>query len=263
MRAFLRFLLSSAIAALLGSPATRADEQWIPLFNGRDLEGWTPKIAGHELGVNALDTFRVENGAICVRYDRYTQNMFGHLFYRQPFTRYRLRSEYRFVDEQCPGGPGWAKRNSGVMIHCQPPETMRKGQSFPVSIEVQFLGGLGEGDRSTANLCTPGTLVEYNGQLDRRHCINSSSPTFHGDQWVAVEIEVDGGRKIVHKVNGQPVMEYANAQYDPDDRDAKALIREGNTRIEGGYIALQAESHPIEFRRVDLLPLPDAPAVPR
>ncbi len=143
---------AAALVALLGSAPQ--EEKWIPLFNGKDLEGWTPKIAGFDLGENHLDTFRVENGAIKVSYDKYAKfdNKFGHLFYKESFSHYRLRIEYRFTGEQCPGGPGWALRNSGVMIHGQPAETMGKAQSFPVSIEVQFLGGNGKDERSTGNL---------------------------------------------------------------------------------------------------------------
>jgi len=167
---------------------------WLPLFNGRDLSGWKVKIKGYPLGENHLDTFRVENGVLRVAYDKYRQfdGKFGHLFFMRPFSHYRLRVEYRFVGEQTPGGPGWAWRNSGIMLHCQAPETMRVDQEFPVSIEVQLLGGDGRNERPTANLCTPGTHVVLNGRLHTQHCTNSRSKTFHGDQCVTVEVEVRG-----------------------------------------------------------------------
>ncbi len=232
---------------------------WIALFDGKSLEGWIPKIRGYELGVNYADTFRVENGVLKVSYDGYERfgNRFGHLFYRkQAFSRYRIRVEYRFVGEQVPGGPSWAKKNSGIMLHCQPPETMTVEQSFPVSIEVQLLGGLGRGERPTANLCTPGTDVVMDGKLLKRHCIASSSPTFHGEEWVTVEAEVLGGERIRHYVNGKLVLEYESPQLDPRDRDAQRLLRMGfPKRLSRGYISLQSESHPIEFRKVELLPL--------
>ncbi len=234
-------------------------EGWLPLFNGRDLTGWIPKFKGCDLGENYLDTFRVENGLLRVAYDRYTrfEDRFGHLFYEQPFSHYRLRVEYRFVGEQTPGGPGWAFRNSGIMLHCQPPGTMRKAQDFPVSIEVQLLGGDGRAERPTANLCTPGTHVVWNGRLHTPHCTNSRSKTYHGDQWVRVEVEVRGAEVIRHFVNGELVFEYTQPQLDPGDADAKALLeqRGGEKLLREGYISLQAESHPVEFRRVELLPL--------
>ncbi|HYE98542.1 MAG TPA: DUF1080 domain-containing protein [Planctomycetota bacterium] len=251
-------VLATLTALTAAGPAPAQDDGWIPLFNGRDLDGWTPKIAGHPLGEDPFGTFRVENGVLKVSYDKYEKfdNRFGHLFYKAPYSRYRLRIEYRFVGEQCPGGPGWALRNSGVMVHGQPPETMRKDQSFPVSIEVQFLGGNGKDPRPTGNLCTPGTHVVMDGKLLTRHCTNSRSKTVHGDAWVTAEVEVLGSTSIKHFIDGEAVLEYAEPQYDEGDADARALIREGRKLIEGGSISLQAESHPIEFRKVELKKLP-------
>ena len=242
-------------------PAVKPAEQWIPLFNGKDLDGWTPKITGHELADNWNDTFRVEGGVLRVAYDRYKDfgGHFGHLFYKDKFSHYRLRVEYRFVGAQTPGGPGWAVRNSGVMLHCQPPETMTKDQEFPVSIEVQFLGGDGKADRTTANLCTPGTHVEMDGQLVTRHCTNSRSKTYHGDQWVTVELEVRGGEVVRHLIDGRVVLEYHKPQLDEKDKDAQPLLAKGAPKLlSEGYISLQAESHPVEFRKVELMQLPQS-----
>jgi hypothetical protein len=232
-----------------------AGESWTSLFNGTNLDGWTPKIRGFEFGDNHAHTFQVTNGAICVRYGGYHQkfdNKFGHLFYKEAFTNYVLRVEYRFVGEQLPDGPGWAFRNSGVMIHCQDPVSMRRDQEFPVCIEVQLLGGNGRQERSTANLCTPGTHVVLNGKLHTQHCTDSKSRTYHGDQWVTVEVEVHGSGRIIHRVEGKPVLEYEMPQLDPGDPDAKGMIRDGRVLIAGGYISLQSESHPVEFRKVEI-----------
>lgn len=234
-----------------------APDGWIPLFNGKDLDGWTPKIKGHPPGVNFGNTFRVEDGAIKVRYDAYEKfdGRFGHLFYKAPFSDYRLRIEYRFVGEQTPGGPGWALRNSGVMIHGQKAETMAIDQDFPVSIEVQLLGGDGQKPRTTGNLCTPGTHVVIDGQLITRHVINSKSKTFHGDQWVTAEIEARGNT-IRHFINGEEVLRYSDPQLDDGDKDAHKLIAAGMPKmLKGGTISLQSESHPVEFRKVEILPL--------
>jgi hypothetical protein len=252
---------SACLAGLLSAwgQEARPKEGWISLFNGRDLDGWRPKIAGYELGDNHGDLFRVENGVLRVAYDQYKSfgGEFGHLFYKTPYAHYILHLEYRFVGAQVPGGPGWAFRNSGVMIHSQSPESMRKDQAFPVSIEVQFLGGSGQGERPTGNLCTPGTHVVMNGTLHTPHCANSRSKTFHGDQWVTAEIEVHGNGQIRHLINNEGVLEYEKPQLDPGDGDAKALIaaQGGEVMLKAGYIALQAESHPIEFRNLELLPL--------
>jgi len=255
---FATFLLGLT-AWTFGSNATA--QEWVSLFNGKDLTGWTPKIRGEKLGEDSRQTFRVENGVIKVAYDKYDQfgERFGHLFYDKPFSNYVLRIEYRFVGDQCKGGPGWATRNSGVMLHCQDPKTMTVDQDFPVSLEAQFLGGLGKGTRSTLNLCTPGTHVDYAGKLHTPHCTNSTSKTFDGDQWVTAELEVHGDKVIRHKVDGQTVIEYEKPVYDLNDKNVKNLpesVRNQQT-IKGGWISLQAESHPIEFRKVEIRELKD------
>lgn len=229
--------------------------KWMSLFNGKNLDGWTPKITGYNLGENFGNTFRVENGVLKVSYDHYDKfdGRFGHLFYKEKFSHYRFRVEYRFVGEQVPGGPGWAYRNSGIMFHCQPPETMARDQKFPVSIEAQLLGGNGKDKRPTGNVCTPGTNIVMNNQLITRHCTSSSSKTFHGDQWVTMEIEVHGNGTIKHIVNGGVVLEYEKPQLDPNDPEARELIKDNHLMLSEGYISLQSESHPVEFRKVEVM----------
>jgi len=231
----------------------------MPLFNGKDLTGWTAKFKGHEAGENYADTFRVEDGVLRVVYDGYSQfeGTFGHLFYDRPFSNYVLRVEYRFVGDQVKGGPGWALRNSGIMIHGQTPQTMGVDQNFPVSLEVQLLGGDGEQPRPTGNLCTPGTHVVMDGKLVTKHCVESSSKTYDGDQWVTAEVEAHGNGRIVHRINGQVVMEYEKPQYDPKDPDARKLMNGGDGMLQGGTISLQSESHPVEFRKVEIRELPN------
>jgi hypothetical protein len=160
--------------------------------------------------------------------------------------------EYRFVGDQCPGGPGWAFRNSGIMIHGQSPESMEKDQNFPVSVEIQLLGGKGTGERSTGNVCTPGTHIVMDGELVKKHCISSTSKTYHGDQWVTIEVEVHGNQCVKNIVNGETVFEFTEPQLDPSDADARKLIEDGNVMLDGGSISLQAESHPLEFRKVEI-----------
>lgn len=255
--------LMVAVALLLfsgilcaNSPAEEPPKkgEWVSLFNGKDLTGWKVKIKGYDLNDNFGDTFRVEDGVIKVRYDKYVSfdDRFGHLFYEKPFSHYILRVEYRFTGEQVPGGPGWAFRNSGVMLHGQAPESIRKDQDFPVSIEVQLLGGGATGERATANVCTPGTHIVMDGKLITRHCNDSKSKTFRGDQWVTLEVEVHGNRVIQHRINGELVMEYSQPQLDESDADAKKLIKDGNKMLSGGSISLQSESHPVEFRKVEI-----------
>jgi hypothetical protein len=238
-----------------------ADGRWIQLFNGLDLTGWTPKISGHPAGENFADTFRVEDGVLhasCDRYEGEFNNRFGHLFYNEPFSNYILRLEYRVVGDQAPGGPAWARANSGIMIHGQTPESMGLDQSFPVSIEVQLLAGQGDETRTTGNVCTPGTHIVLDGKLHTPHIVNSTSKTYPVGEWVAVEVEVHGDKLIRHKINGETVLEYSGSQLDEKDADAKRLIAAGAKKeLTGGTISLQSESHPVEFRNVELKRLPD------
>jgi hypothetical protein len=231
-------------------------ENWVSLFNGKDLTGWMPKITGCELNDNYKNTFRVEDGVMKVSYDQYEKfnGAFGHIFYKDKFSHYRLRLEYRFTGDQVPGGPGWAFRNSGIMTHCQSPYSMAKDQNFPVSAEIQLLGGDGTNNRSTGNVCTPGTHIVMNDKLIRTHCINSSSPTYHGDQWVKAEVQVHGNGITKCLINGQAVIKFEQPQLDENDTDAKKLIADGaDLMVSEGYISLQSESHPVEFRNIEIL----------
>jgi 3-keto-disaccharide hydrolase len=265
--ALLFFTVAAAVATLAqgrsAAPKNNPDEkEWIQLFNGRDLKDWTPKFAHHDLGENFNDTFRVEDGLLKVRYDKWQKftDEFGHLFYKEPFSYYDLVAEYRFVGEQVPTDRKdltWAIRNNGLMIHSPAPQTMMKDQDFPISIEVQLLGGLGNGKpRTTANLCTPGTNVVMNGALFTPHCTNSKSKTYDGDQWVRVEVLAHGDESIKHMVEGETVLEYSKPQIgggNASPTDPKVKV--DGTPLTGGYISLPAETAPIDFRKVELLNL--------
>ncbi len=253
-----QFLSRCLLALACSISVAKAEDQgkWISLFNGKNLDGWTPKIKGYKLGENFGNTFRVEDGLLKVRYDKYDKfdRRFGHLFYKDQFSHYRLRLEYRFVGEQAKEGPGWAYRNSGAMLHGEAPETMAIDQDFPVSIEAQLLGGDGKNKRTTMNLCTPGTNVVLKGKLFKPHCTSSSSKTYHGDQWVTVEMEVHGNGIIKHIIDGEVVLEYTQSQLDPRDEHAQELIsKNGGIMLSKGTISLQSESHPLDFRKVELM----------
>ena len=260
-RTFALIVVAGCLASFVSSAQAKEDTgEWIQLFHGKNLDGWTLKIKGYKVGHNYADTFKVEDGVIKAVYDKYEgrfRGKFGHLFYNKPFSSYDLRVEYRFVGEQAVGAPGWAIRNSGVMIHGQSPESMGLKQDFPASIEVQLLGGDGENPRPTANLCTPGTNVVMDGNLHTTHCTNSTSKTYHGDQWVTVEIEVRGNKLIRHKIDGQTVLQYEQPQLDERDAHAAKLAQENGKLLAGGTISLQSEGHPVEFRRIELRKLTD------
>ena len=257
--AVLPLVLAAQPAQQAAAPAadwrTAPDADWQTLFNGTNLDGWVVKLAHHEVGDNYGDTFRVENGVIRVMYDKYGDDFgsrFGHLFYTQPFSYYVLALEYRFFGEQMKGGPAYAKMNSGVMVHSQAPQTILKEQDWPISVEAQFLAG----DHTTMNVCTPGTDIYMNGEMVKQHCVNSSSKKYGDEGWIPVQVEVLGGETVRHLIDGKVVLEYQKPsigggvanRYDP------AIKQDGKVLTEG-YIGLQAESQPVEFRNVRLLNL--------
>jgi hypothetical protein len=253
-----RTLFASILILLFVSCTSRKAEKenWIRLFDGKDLDGWVIKIKGYPLGENFNNTFRVENGIMKVSYDNYEKfnGEFGHIFFKTPFSSYKVKVEYRFVGEQCPGGASWAFRNNGIMFHCQSPESMLLDQDFPVSVEAQLLGGDGNSERPTMNVCTPGTNIVIDTALITQHCTNSTSKTFSGNIWVTAELVVYGDSLVYHLVNGDTVLTYSKPQIGGINKPEGYPVPDG-TLLKEGYIALQAESHPTEFRKVELLDL--------
>ncbi|MBX2962758.1 MAG: DUF1080 domain-containing protein [Cyclobacteriaceae bacterium] len=246
----LLIILLASLASCTTKKETSTEETWIQLFNGKDLTGWTPKISGYEAGVNFNNTFRVEDGILKVSYSEYDsfRGEFGHLFYKDEFSYYHLRIEYRFTGQQVPGAPQWAIMNSGVMVHGQRPETMDIDQDFPVSLEAQFLAGSPEWKRSTGNLCTPGTHVHLADTLTKQHCINSTSKTYMLNEWVTAEVIAYGDSLLHHIINGDTVITYTR----PVIGDDGNKTANDGAPLKGGTISLQSESHPVEFRKVEL-----------
>ncbi len=246
-------LLASCCASLVQAE----DHPWVPLFNGRNLDGWTPKIAGRALGENFADTFRVKDGMIQVSYDGYQKfdSQFGHLFTNIAYSHYILRLEYRFTGKMMADAPGYVNLNSGVMIHAQTPQSMGMKQGFPCSMEVQFLADEGKGRRATGNVCTPGTNLEMNGKLVTQHIVESSAPTFPPEEWVKVEVEVHGSDEVIHRINGVEVLRYQKPQLDAQCGIAPAgglLAAGAGVTLKYGHIALQAEGQPVWFRKIEL-----------
>jgi hypothetical protein len=250
---------------MLGSltPALAADMTagpWRPLFDGQTLNGWTPKVARHPAGENYRQTFVVKDGAIRVSYADYDRldGQFGHLFYKAPFKAYRLRLTYRFLTE---GGladtPAWARSNSGIMFHSQSAESMTLDQPFPVSVEFQLLGKDGEAARPTGSVCTPGITITFDGVKAREHCTPSATaPTIPNGTWTQVELEVRPNGEVFQKIDGVVVHHYAGLTLDPDDTVAGGakpyILARGAQPVTEGYIALQSEGHPIEFKAIEI-----------
>ena len=233
----------------------KESQKWVSLFNGKNLENWIPKIAGHKLGENFGNTFRIENGILSTRYDQYDSfnNRFGALYYDKKFTNYRLKVEYRFVGNTTPGAPSWGFRDGGIQYHCQPPATVGVDQLFPVCLEYNLLGGNGKDERATGEISTSGMYVEINGKRNSSFCTPPIvKRTFHGDQWVTAEIEVRNG-KITQFVNGEQIIQFENPRYDSTNPVAKTFIKNGNDLVKDGYISLQSNSHPMDFKKIEIM----------
>jgi len=254
-------MMATMLAGAGGAQARAPEQGWQPIFNGRDLSGWTAKIVGHPAGDNFADTFRVQDGALRVSYDGYQrfEQRFGHLFYKSQYRFFRFRLKYRMLSPHLPDTPGWAISNSGIMFFGQTPETMALDQDFPVSVEFQLRGRVDDKVRPSGSVCTPGTTVEIGGVRKEEHCIESSGPTLKDGQWVEAELDVLPSGDIIHKINGREVLRYRAVELDPADESARPLVAAagGALPLSRGTISLQSEGHPIEFRDIMIQPLDD------
>lgn len=230
-------------------------KHWVSLFNGKNLDNWLPKIVGYPLGENFGNTFRVADKILSTRYDQYDSfsSRFGSLFYNKKFTNYRLKVEYRFVGNLTPGAPSWGYKDGGIQYHCQPPATMGLSQPFPVCLEYNLLGGKETGERPNGEICASGMYVEIDGKRNSSYCTPPTvKKTFTGDQWVTAEIEVNNG-KIIHFINGEEVLRFENPRFDSTHPEGKKFILEGRDIVSEGYISLQSNSHPMDFRKIEIM----------
>lgn len=236
------------------------DGKWISIFNGKNLDGWIPKVTGYKTGENPLDLFRVENGILKVDYSKYKRfnGRFGHIFFKEKLSSYIIHVEYRFVGELLTDAPGYCYRNSGVMIHSQSPESMDIEQNWPVSIEVQLLGSTDSVKQKTANICTPGTTVFFKEALTNDHCISSTSKYYYNDTWVNLDIIVHAGKNVYLVIDRDTVLTVSHPQIGGMLLPENYPVPTG-TVLEDGYIALQAEGQNIDFRKVELQILDEPP----
>lgn len=233
-----------------------AEEGWIKLFNEKDFNDWIVKIHHYDVGDNFDSTFSIKDDMVQIRYNNYGDfnDRFGHMFYKTPFSNFHLKFEYRFVGKVQQGAPEWTNLNSGVMFHSQDPKTILKEQDWPISVEMQLLCGLGDGQpRTTGNMCSPGTDIFYNGVKYDGHCLNSTSKTYELNEWVKGELIVYSDSLITQIINGDTVLQYSRPSigggvvngYD------SAVFKPG-TPLKSGYIGLQSEGQPIDFRNIYL-----------
>ncbi len=249
-----------------------ADKQeWVELFNHKNFDGWDIKIAGHPLNDNYNQNFVVQDSILKVDYSHFKQfdGAFGHIYYKKPYSWYIVRTEYRFTGDQLKGGPNYAYLNSGVMLHSQSAASVTLNQTFPVSLELQLLASDDTLKRHNGNLCTPGTLVSFGEEPSTAHCVDSKSKNSYRNQWVTAEAIVYGDSLIQNVIDGDTVLSYGHTKIGGNfvstnsmnwtvggfAADSADWNKKAGTPLSSGYIALQAESHPVEFRKVELLNL--------
>ena len=245
MRLFALAAVCLAVPAAFGQ--RKADpKDWIQLFNGKNLDGWTPKITGYPTGENFANTFRVENGLMKVSYDGYDEfrNRFGHIFYKDKFSNYRLRVEYRFVGEQVAGGPGWAIRNSGVMFRVDPAANV----TYESGPEMQVLDEAGHADaksRLTAAGAAYGLYPAPQGVARG------------AESWNSARLVVNGAH-VEHWLNGVKIVEYELWSDDCERRvqNSKFAQWPGYGRAKRGHIALQDHGDRVSFRNIRIRELP-------
>ena len=143
------------------------------------------------------------------------------------------------------------------MYHSQDPLSMSKEQNWPISIEMQFLAGLGDGNpRPTGNMCSPGTDIVYQGKIYDGHCLNSTSKTYDKDEWVSAELIVLGDSLITHVIDGDTVLQYSKPTMGGGVvQGFDSTLWQVGKPLTSGYIALQSEGQPIDFRNIELLNL--------
>jgi hypothetical protein len=244
---------AGALGDLTLTPAANTDG-WVNLFNGKDLTGWVPLIHKHKVGENVYDTFRADsvNNVIKVLYDKYPNLEFGgrcgNLYYNRRLTNYRIRVTYRFQEPLVKNPVGWSKNNSGLMIFGIDPATVTGDPEFPPLIEIQLLGSPsqpGGGGTTSPNYCEPGgmTMQQHTGGCGNNGTGKAPNPAA---QWTTVEadVHVTGQTKVYQLPDTtNPVLTMSGPRYK-------------NAAVTGGYIALQSEGQPVEYKDILLKELP-------
>ena len=255
----MRSLIAVAASLVLvscASVSTGSEPRFHKIFDGKTLNGWEIKVTHHPLGANPHGMWTAKDGVMKINFDGFEQfkGEYAHVFYKKPLKNYILRLDYRFAGKQAPGGPGWATRNSGVMLFAQPPETMTLDQNYPISLENQLLGGLGKGPRTTLSVCMVEITVKVDGKPLTAHCnpnAGATSQTFDGDQWVKLRVEVVNG-VVKSYVNDQ----LGNTFTEPTVDKPHPWLKSQDATAQPSYFALQGESDQVEFRNIELAELP-------
>jgi len=211
----------AAIAAALAAGAQAAEEGFTPLFNGKDLSGWTyflEKKGDNKDGTMKMeDVWSVKDGVLHCK-----GRPNGYLRTEKDYTNFVLKLEWRWPD-----GKGY---NSGVLLRMVGPDKI-----WPKSIEAQLMSGHA-GDFWLIDGAKLETAPERVDPKAARHRLKIKANEKPLGEWNEYEITLDKG-KVVLKVNGEVLNEGTGADEIP------------------GKICLQSEGGPIEFRNIRIKPL--------
>jgi hypothetical protein len=230
----MRIALLLALLVPLQAPADPvvAPTATIALFNGHDLSNWEADVPDRDTAPNLRPSFIIRDGRLVS-----LGTPEGHLVTRQQYRDYRLQSEYRFA-----GKPG----NCGLLVHASRPRALYK--MFPQSIEVQMNSG------DAGDFWVIQEDIEVPDMEKRR-------PREPGQKWGGAEGDArrvlnltDGSEKplgqwntMVVEVRGRSITVWVNGD----------LVNNGiNASVDHGKIAVQAEGAEVEFRKIEIGPLP-------
>jgi hypothetical protein len=216
------------------TPEAIVPTKTMSLFNGKDLTGWTADVPEKDKNPDAPASFIVRDGMlVSLGVPR------GHLLTDSLFRNYRLQVEYRF-----PGKPG----NCGVLVHASRLRALSR--MFPQSIEVQM-----QHQQAGDFWCIQENIEVPNMEARR--------PKKEGQNYGGSEGDA---RRVLNLTDGseKPAGEWNTMVIEARDRTVKVwmngdLVNDGfNATADRGKIALQAEGSEVEFRKVEIGPLPPA-----
>ena len=234
MLTLLLLAAASTFATAAGTPEARVPDRPIALFNGKDLSGWEADVPARDTDKSLRDSFVVRDGKLVS-----LGKPEGHLLTRDAWRDYRLEVEYRF-----PGAAG----NCGVLVHASRPRALYK--MFPQSIEVQMMSGnAGDFWVIQEDIAVP--------DMEKRR------PRKEGEKWGGAEGDA---RRVLNLTDGseKPLGEWNTMVIEARGRTVKVwvngdLVNEGSgATAKSGQIALQSEGTEVEFRKVEIGPLPPA-----
>ena len=239
------------VGAAPSEPVRPNSSEWISLFNGKNLDGWTTFLSSEGRNRDPQGVFKAENGMLHILDvpNRGQRQAFGYLATNRSYGDYHLRFQYRWGDKRFVPRDR-AKRDSGVVYHIQGSDRV-----WPKSVELQVQEG-DTGDFWLLGGVTMETTVASTGGDPKRYREGGVPYTTRAGSyvrvakdrtrdsrsgWNTVELIVRGD-SAVHIVNGEVV-------------NRGEHLRSSGKPLTAGRIAFQAEGAEVYYRNIELKPL--------